>query len=63
MMTTRALYELLDVSASRFPANVAVEEAETGSIRYSLIMAGYMFALAYAASFITFRVARALLGG
>jgi amino acid adenylation domain-containing protein len=35
MMTTRALYELLDVSASRFPANVAVEEAETGSIRYA----------------------------
>src|SRR5947208_8234581 len=35
MMTTRALYQLLDVSASRFPANVAVEEAETGSIRYA----------------------------
>jgi amino acid adenylation domain-containing protein len=34
MMTTRALHQLLDVSASRFPANVAVEEAETGSIRY-----------------------------
>src|SRR5438477_12205295 len=34
MMTTRALHQLLDVSASRFPDNVAVEEAETGSIRY-----------------------------
>jgi acyl-CoA synthetase (AMP-forming)/AMP-acid ligase II len=34
MMTTRTLHQLLDVSASRFPDNVAVEEAETGSIRY-----------------------------
>src|SRR4029453_398870 len=35
MMTIKALYELLDVSASRFPDNVAVEEAETGSISYA----------------------------
>src|SRR5262249_11613952 len=35
MMTTKALYQLLDVSASRFPDNVAVEEAETGSISYA----------------------------
>src|SRR2546430_3065799 len=35
MMTTRAWYELLAVSASRFPANVAVEEAGTGGIRYA----------------------------
>jgi amino acid adenylation domain-containing protein len=34
MMTTKTLHQLLDVSASRFPDNVAVEEAETGSIRY-----------------------------
>jgi amino acid adenylation domain-containing protein len=34
MMATRALHQLLDVSASRFPDNVAVEEAESGSIRY-----------------------------
>lgn len=33
-MTTRALHQLLDVSASRFPDNVALEEAESGSIRY-----------------------------
>ncbi len=33
-MTTKALYELLDLSASRFPDNIAVEEAEMGSIRY-----------------------------
>src|SRR6266487_429523 len=34
MIATRALHQLLDVSASRFPDNVAVEEAESGSIRY-----------------------------
>jgi amino acid adenylation domain-containing protein len=34
MMATRALHQLLDVSASRFPDNVAVEEAESGSFRY-----------------------------
>src|SRR6266436_357327 len=34
MLDTRALHQLLDVSASRFPDNVAVEEAESGSIRY-----------------------------
>jgi len=33
-MDTRALHQLLDVSASRFPSNVAVEESESGSIRY-----------------------------
>jgi ferrous iron transport protein B len=32
-------------------------------MRYPLIMAGYMFALAYVASFITYRVALATLGG
>jgi amino acid adenylation domain-containing protein len=35
MMATTALHQLLDVSASRFPDNVAVEESEGGSIRYS----------------------------
>jgi amino acid adenylation domain-containing protein len=35
MMTTRTLHQFLDVSASRFPNNVAVEEAETGSISYA----------------------------
>jgi amino acid adenylation domain-containing protein len=35
MMTTRALHQLVDVSASRFPDNIAVEEAETGSICYA----------------------------
>jgi ferrous iron transport protein B len=39
-----------------------VVRRETGSIRYPLLMAGYMFALAYTASFITYRVALATLG-
>src|SRR3954454_19466290 len=32
---TRALHHLLDISASRFPDNVAIEESETESIRYT----------------------------
>jgi amino acid adenylation domain-containing protein len=34
MTCTRALHQLLDVSASRFPNNIAVEEAGRGTIRY-----------------------------
>ncbi len=34
-MTTRALHELLDLSAGRFPDKIAVEETENGSIRYA----------------------------
>src|SRR5438105_11331067 len=34
MTFTRALHQLLDVSASRFPDNVAVEEAGRGTIGY-----------------------------
>ena len=33
-MTNKALHQLLDISASMFPDRVAVEEAESGSIRY-----------------------------
>jgi non-ribosomal peptide synthetase component F len=33
-MATRALHHLLDTAASRFPGNVAVEESDSGSIRY-----------------------------
>jgi ferrous iron transport protein B len=51
------------VFAPQCLSTLSVVRRETGSIRYSLIMAGYMFALAYAASFITFHAARALLGG
>src|SRR6266576_2116087 len=33
-MATRALHQLLDQSASRFPEKVAVEESDAGNIRY-----------------------------
>src|SRR6266446_7132304 len=35
MTCTRVLHQLLDISASRFPQNLAVEEWESGSICYS----------------------------
>src|SRR4029077_4976833 len=34
MTCTRVLHQLLDVSASRFPDNIAIEEAEGGSLCY-----------------------------
>jgi amino acid adenylation domain-containing protein len=34
MIPTRALHQLLDLSASRFPHKIAVEESESGNIRY-----------------------------
>ena len=34
MICTRVLHQLLDVSASRFPDNVAVEEAGSGTVGY-----------------------------
>ena len=36
---------------------------ETNSWRYPLIMAGYLFALAYLASFVTYRIALAMGSG
>jgi ferrous iron transport protein B len=48
------------VFAPQCISTLSVVRRETGSIRYSLYMAGYMFALAYTASFITYRVALAL---
>ena len=48
------------VFAPQCISTLSVVRRETGSIRYSLYMAGYMFALAYAASFITYRAALAL---
>jgi ferrous iron transport protein B len=47
------------VFAPQCLSTLAVVKRETNSWRYPLIMAGYLFALAYIASFITFRVARA----
>src|SRR5438094_10622482 len=35
MTCTRALHQLLDVSASRFPDNIAIEESDSGSLCYS----------------------------
>ena len=51
------------VYAPQCIATLSVVRRETGSARYAWMMAGYMFALAYAASFITYRVALALGGG
>ncbi|MDQ2822818.1 MAG: ferrous iron transporter B [Pseudomonadota bacterium] len=51
------------VFAPQCLSTLSVVKRETGTLRYPLIMAAYMFALAYAASFITYRVALATLGG
>jgi ferrous iron transport protein B len=45
------------VYAPQCIATLSVVRRETGSAKYAWIMAGYMFALAYLASFITYRVA------
>ena len=45
------------VFAPQCLSTLAVVKRETNSWRYPLIMAAYLFALAYAASFITYRVA------
>ncbi|HUQ10196.1 MAG TPA: ferrous iron transporter B [Steroidobacteraceae bacterium] len=44
------------VFAPQCLSTLAVVKRETNSWRYPLIMAGYLFALAYLASFVTFRV-------
>jgi ferrous iron transport protein B len=41
-------------------STLATVRRETNSIRYAWLMAGYMFALAYAACWVTYRVALAL---
>lgn len=50
------------VFAPQCLSTLSVVRRETGSIRYALIMAGYMFALAYAASFLTYHIALYALG-
>jgi ferrous iron transport protein B len=50
------------VFAPQCLSTLAVVKRETNSWRYPLLMAGYLFALAYLAAFITYRVASALLG-
>ncbi len=51
------------VFAPQCLSTLAVVKRETNSWRYPLIMAGYLFALAYIASFVTYRVALMLGGG
>jgi ferrous iron transport protein B len=48
------------VFAPQCLSTLAVVKRETGGMRWPLIMAGYMFSLAYIASFITYRAALAL---
>ena len=50
------------VFAPQCLSTLAVVRRETNSWRYPLLMAGYLFALAYGAAFVTFRVATALAG-
>jgi ferrous iron transport protein B len=51
------------VFAPQCLSTLAVVKRETNSWRYPLIMAGYLFALAYLAAFVTYRVALMLGGG
>ena len=51
------------VFAPQCLSTLAVVKRETNSWRYPLIMAAYLFALAYVASFITYRLTLALGGG
>jgi ferrous iron transport protein B len=51
------------VFAPQCISTLAVVKRETNSWRYPLLMAAYLFALAYIASFITYRVTLALGGG
>ncbi len=50
------------VFAPQCLSTLVVVKRETNSWRYPIIMAGYLFALAYLAAFVTFRVASALMG-
>ena len=51
------------VFAPQCLSTLAAVKRETGGWAVPLVMAGYLFALAYAASFVTYRVALALGGG
>lgn len=50
------------VFAPQCVATLSVVKRETNTLRYPIIMAGYLFGLAYLASFITYNVARHFLG-
>jgi ferrous iron transport protein B len=47
------------VFAPQCISTLATVKRETNSWRYPLMMAGYLFALAYAAAFLTYRIALA----
>jgi ferrous iron transport protein B len=51
------------VFAPQCLSTLSVVKRETNSWRYPLLMAAYMFALAYAASFVTYRSALYFTGG
>ena len=51
------------VFAPQCLATLAAVKRETGGWKMPLVMAGYLFALAYAASFVTYRVVLALGAG
>ena len=51
------------VFAPQCISTLAVVKRETNSWRYPLLMAFYLFVLAYAAAFVTYRVTVALGGG
>ena len=50
------------VFAPQCLSTLAAVRRETNSWRYPILMAGYLFALAYAASWITYRTALAVSG-
>src|SRR2546425_7055323 len=50
------------VFAPQCLSTLSVVKRETNSWRYPLLMAGYMFALAYGASFLTYRIALFMTG-
>ena len=50
------------VFAPQCLSTLAVVRRETNSWRYPLLMAAYLFALAYAAAFVTYRVTLAISG-
>ncbi|WP_341916309.1 ferrous iron transport protein B [Polaromonas sp. YR568] len=62
--STATAYSLLAwyVFAPQCISTLAVVKRETNSWRYPLLMAAYLFALAYAASFVTYRAVLALTG-
>ena len=51
------------VFAPQCLSTLATVKRETNSWRYPLIMMGYLFAMAYVASFLTYHIASAMMGG